>query len=158
MSNIYHSGYGYSKILCEDITSWFLNNFFPRHKISVDIVHKGLKREQVVGYCDVMGKTYRPRHFLIELQSDMDKETYTKTLLHELVHLRQWVLGSLHFKSGKLCYSQEPVENWDYEHQPHEIEAREEEDRLYDWWMTDTFGVSVGKVAHGFTNRLCAAV
>ena len=105
-----------------------------------------------------MGKTYRPRHFLIELQSDMDRETYIKTLLHELVHLRQWVCGSLHFKSGKLCYSQEPVENWDYEHQPHEIEAREEEERLYDWWLTDTFGVPAGKVAQGFTNRLCAAV
>jgi hypothetical protein len=50
------------------------------------------------------------------------------------------------------------VENWDYEHQPHEIEAREEEERLYDWWLTDTFGVPAGKVAQGFTNRLCAAV
>ena len=25
MSSIYHSGYGYSKKLCEDVTSWFLN-------------------------------------------------------------------------------------------------------------------------------------
>ena len=158
MSFISTSGYGYSKVLCEDVTSWFLNNFFPRHKICVEIVHRGLKREQVVGYCDVVGRSYRPRHFLIELQTHMDKELYVKTLLHELTHLRQWVEGSLRFSDGKMCYSQEPVENYDYENQPHEIEAREEEERLYDWWMTDTFGVTGGEVAQGFSNRLCAAV
>ena len=158
MSSIYHSGYGYSKKLCEDITSWFLNKYYPRHKIDVDIEHRGLVRENVLGYCDVMGHNYRPRHFMIELQTDMCKELYIKTLLHELTHLKQWVDGSLRFRSGKLCYSQEPVENWDYEHQPHEIEAREEELRLYDWYMSDTFGVSDGKVAQRFCNCLCAAV
>ena len=158
MSSIYHSGYGYSKVICEDVTSWFLNNFFPRHKISVDIIHRGLKNEQVVGYCDVVGHNYRPRHFMIELQTDMSKEVYIKTLLHELVHLKQWVEGSLHFRSGKLCYSTEPVENWSYEDQPHEIEAREEEVRLYDWYMNDTFGVPDGKVAQRFSNRLCSPV
>jgi hypothetical protein len=158
MSSIYHSGYGYSKIICEDVTSWFLNNFFPRHKIDVDIIHKGLKKEQVLGYCDVLGETYRPRHFMIELQTDMSREMYIKTLLHELTHLKQWVEGSLRFRSGKLCYSTEPVENWSYEDQPHEIEAREEEVRLYDWYMSDTFGVPDGKVAQRFSNRLCSAV
>jgi hypothetical protein len=38
------SGYGYSKRLCEDITVWFLNKFLPRHKIEVEILHRGLKR------------------------------------------------------------------------------------------------------------------
>ena len=158
MSFISTSGYGYSKVLCEDVTSWFLNNFFPRHKICVEIVHRGLKREQVVGYCDVVGRSYRPRHFLIELQTHMDKELYVKTLLHELTHLRQWVEGSLRFSDGKMCYSQEPVENYDYENQPHEIEAREEEERLYDWWLNDTLSVPDQEVAQGFSNRLCAAV
>ena len=158
MSSIYTTGYGYSKIICEDVTSWFLNNFFPRHKIDVDIIHKGLKRDGVVGYCDVVGHNYRPRHFMIELQTGMDKETYIKTLLHELTHLKQWVEGSLRFRSGKLCYSQEPVENWDYEHQPHEIEARDEEERLYDWYMSDTFGVPDGEVAQRFSNLLCTTL
>ena len=66
--------------------------------------------------------------------------------------------GSLRFRSGKLCYSTEPVENWSYEDQPHEIEAREEELRLYDWYMSDTFGVPDGKVAQRFSNRLCSPV
>ena len=158
MSSIYHSGYGYSKVLCEDVTSWFLNEFFPRHKIDVEIFHRGLKRDQVVGYCDVVGRSYRPRHFLIELQTHMEEELYIKTLLHELTHLKQWVDGRLRFRDGKMRYCQEPVENYDYEHQPHEIEARENEQILYDLWMMDKQPKPVQKVAQGFSNRLCAAV
>ena len=158
MSYIHHSGYGYSKVLCEDVTSWFLNEFFPRHKIDVEIVHRGLKREQVVGYCDVVGRSYRPRHFLIDLQTHMEEELYIKTLLHELTHLKQWVDGRLRFRDGKMRYCQEPVENYDYEHQPHEIEARENEQILYDLWMMDKQPKPVQKVAQGFPNRLCAAV
>ena len=158
MSYICHSGYGYSKVLCEDVTTWFLNNFFPRHKITVDIVHRGMKRENVVGYCDVVGETYRPRHFLIELQTDMDKETYIKTLLHELTHLAQWVRGDLRFRYGKLCFYKEPVENYAYEDQPHEIEARREEDRLYNWYLNDKKSVAEAKVAQLFANRLTSAL
>ena len=157
MSSIYTSGYGYSKKLCEDITSWFLNEFYERHKISVDIVHRGLKRENALGYCDVEGDSYRPRHFLIELQSNMCKESYIKTLLHELTHLAQWVDGSLRFRHGKMCYCQEPVENYDYEYQPHEIEARESEEILYDLYLNEKEGSPVKQVAQqGFQNRLCA--
>ncbi len=72
--------------------------------------------------------------------------------------MAQWVRGSLKLKSGKLCYSQEPVENYDYEHQPHEIEAREEEERLYLWYLNDRNGVPAGQVSHGFGNRLCSSV
>jgi hypothetical protein len=123
----------------------------------VDIVHRGLKRENALGYCDVEGDSYRPRHFLIELQSNMCKESYIKTLLHELTHLAQWVDGSLRFRHGKMCYCQEPVENYDYEYQPHEIEARESEEILYDLYLNEKEGVPVKRVAQqSFSNRLCA--
>ena len=83
---------------------------------------------------------------------------YVKTLFHELTHMAQWIDGSLRFKDGKMRYCQEPVENYDYEHQPHEIEARENEQILYDLWMMDKQPKPVQKVAQGFSNRLCAAV
>jgi hypothetical protein len=123
----------------------------------VDIVHRGLKRENALGYCDVEGDSYRPRHFLIELQSNMCKESYIKTLFHELTHLAQWVDGSLRFRHGKMCYCQEPVENYDYEYQPHEIEARKSEEILYDLYLNEKEGVPVKDVAQqSFPNRLCA--
>jgi hypothetical protein len=157
MSTLFYSGYGYSKITCKNVVFWFLNKYYPRHKIDVDIIHRGMKREGVYGYCDVTGDLNRPRHFLIEIQSHMCDELYIKTLFHELTHLAQWVSGSLRFRYGKMCYSQEPVEKYDYWDQPHEIEARESEDILYDLYMSDKEGVAVSEVAqNGFQNRLIA--
>ena len=150
MSSIYHSGYGYSKVLCEDVTSWFVNNYYPRHKLDIDIVHRGLKCDRVVGLCDVNGPSSRPRAFLIDLQAHMEKELYVKTLFHELTHMAQWIDGSLRCRSGKLYYCQEPADKWAYEDQPHEIEARENEQILYDLWMMDKQPVSF------FPNRLTA--
>ena len=157
MSYITYSGYGYSKLLCEDVTTWFLNKFLPRHKIEVEILHRGLRREQVYGYCDYVGESRRPREFLIELNTHMSEELYIKTLLHELVHLRQWVVGSLRFRYGKLCYSKEPVEKYDYWHQPHEIEAREQEETLYLEYLFEKNGWTNSQVAQLFPNRLLVA-
>jgi hypothetical protein len=157
MSYITHSGYGYRKRVCEDVTAWFLNKFFPRHKITVDIVHRGLNRECVYGYCDVVGETYRPRHFLIELNTHMEEELYIKTLLHELTHLRQWVVGSLRLRSGKMYYGKECMEDYDYWHQAHEIEAREQEETLYREYLIETGCISQPKVINCFPNRLMQA-
>ena len=148
------SGYGYRKLLCEDVATWFLNRFFPRHKIYVEILHRGLKRECVYGYCDYVGESYRPRHFLIELDTYMHEELYIQTLLHELTHLRQWVVGSLRQKRGKMYYGKECVEDIEYWHQPHEIEAREQEVTLYQEYMSEKNPVPVSQVAQCFPNRL----
>ena len=158
MSYIIVSGYGYSKRVCEDVTSWFLNKYFPRHKITVEILHRGLKREGVNGYCDHVGESYRPREFLIEIDTYLDEELYIKTLLHELTHLRQWVVGSLRVRYGKMCYCKEPVEIYDYWHQPHEIEAREQEETLYLEYLFEKNGWTDQKVAQFFGNRLCLSV
>ena len=110
-----------------------MNTYYPRHKLDIDIVHRGLKCDKVIGLCDVNGTSSRPRAFLIDLQAHMERELYIKTLFHELTHMAQWIDGSLRFQDGKMRYCQEPVENYDYEHQPHEIEARENEQILYDF-------------------------
>jgi hypothetical protein len=156
-SVIFYSGYGYSKRLCADVTTWFLNKFFPRHNISVEIVHRGLKRECVYGYCDILENSQRPRSFLIELDTHMCQENYIKTLLHELTHLKQWVDGSLRLRYGKMCYCKEPVENYDYCNQPHEIEARIMEVKLYYEYCQER-GVPVRQVSHFFPNRLMQTV
>ena len=158
MSVLEISGYGYRKLLCEDVATWFLNRFLPRHKIYVEIVHRGLRREQVYGYCDVVGESYRPRDFLIELNTYMDEELYIQTLLHELTHLRQWVVGSLRSKRGKMYYGKECVEDVDYWEQPHEVEAREQEETLYLEYLRETRGVPVPQVVQFFPNRLLQAV
>ena len=88
----------------------------------------------------------------------MDDELYIKTLLHELTHLRQWVVGSLRLRRGKMCYGKECVEDMDYWMQPHEIEAREQEETLYVEYLFDELNVPVPEVVQFFPNRLTQAV
>ena len=88
----------------------------------------------------------------------MDKDLYIKTLFHELTHMAQWIRGSLRHRYGKLCYCKTPVENWEYWYQPHEIEAREEEERLFEMYLPDQMEVPPAKVVQFFPNRWREAV
>jgi hypothetical protein len=138
MLTLYTEGYGYSKRLCEDVVSWFVSKHLPRHKLEIEVLHRGLKREQALGYCDVAGRHYNPREFLIELDTHLYKETYTKVLLHELYHILQFVSGELKLKASKRYYKGECMEDLEYWEQPHEISARWNERILYQQYLTDT--------------------
>ena len=132
------TGYGYSKRLCKDVVCWFVSKHLPRHKLDITVLHRGMKREGAYGYCDVAGRHYNPREFLIELDTHMDKETYTKTLIHELYHVLQFCKGELKLKSSKRYYKGECMEDLEYYEQPHEISARWNERILYQQYLTDT--------------------
>ena len=158
MYYLQHVGYGYSKHICEDVSDWFLTKFLPRHKIFLTISHRGLVREDSYGWCDVTGRKSRHRDFQIEMQSNMHRELYTKTLLHELTHVGQWVKGTLRFKSGKMYFNEEKVDHTDYHSQPHEIEAFAQEEILYRRYMKERFDVTVQEPIQYFPNRLLASV
>ena len=128
-------GYGYSKRLCEDVVCWFVSKHLPRHKLEIEILHRGMKREGAYGYCDVAGRHYNPREFLIELDTHLDKETYITVLLHELYHILQFVSGELKLKSSKRYYKGECMEDLEYYDQSHEIAARWNERVLYGEYM-----------------------
>ena len=135
MLTLYTEGYGFSKRLCKDVVCWFVSNHLPRHKLEIEVLHRGLKREQAFGYCDVAGRHYNPREFLIELDTHMDKETYITVLLHEMIHLYDFCIGELKLKSSKRYYKGECMENIDYWEQPHEIRAHYMEKVLYGEYM-----------------------
>jgi hypothetical protein len=138
MLTLYKSGYGYSKTLCEDVVSWFISKYLPRHKLEIEVLHRGLKREQALGFCDVAGETYKPRNFLIEMDTHLDKKTYATVLIHELYHVLQFVSGELKLKSSKKYYKGECMEDLEYWEQSHEISARWNERILYQQYLTDT--------------------
>ena len=48
-----------------------------------------------------------------------------------MFHMKQFIDGTLKTKWSKMYYKNEPVDNYDYEDQPHEIAAREAEETLY---------------------------
>ena len=83
------------------------------------------------------GEFNRPRSFVIDIQSNMEDELYLKVLFHELTHMSQWIDGSLRYIDGKVHYNGDAIEDYDYNDRPHEIEARESEDMLYDFYLAD---------------------
>ena len=125
------SGYGYSKRLCTDILQWFCAEYMPRHNVEIDVHHCGLRYDDSYGFCDVIDGFRRPRVFKISLQSRMSKHDYTTTLLHEMVHVHQWVTGTLTSKCSRMHYKGEEINRDDYDNQPHEIDARNKEHLLY---------------------------
>jgi hypothetical protein len=131
------TGYGYSKRLCEDVVCWFVSKYLPRYKLEIEVLHRGLKKDGVVGYCDIAGETYKPREFLIELDTHMDKKTYVRVLLHELYHLQQWVKGELKLKASKKYFKGECMDDLQYWQQSHEIFAYWNDKILYQEYLND---------------------
>lgn len=99
--------------------------------------HRGLLRENAYGFCTVEDCDHRPRSFLIEIHNRLNKEDYTKTLLHECQHILQHVRGDLRDKRGIRCWKGIDCSDLEYEQMPWEISAKEAEERLYQEYLTD---------------------
>ena len=126
-----YSGYNYSKKRCASIVNWFLDTYLPRHKIIVNVDHKGLLREGIFGWVWAADCDHRPRDFEIEIHNRLDPKLYTETLLHELWHLYQHVRGDLKDKHQKRMWKGIDHSETDYEDQPWEKEAHGMEEKLY---------------------------
>ena len=132
------NGYGARKKQCISIVSWFINKYLPRHHITIEVFHRGLLRENAYGFCTVEDCDHRPRSFLIEIHNRLNKEDYTKTLLHECQHILQHVRGDLRDKRGIRCWKGIKCVDLEYEQMPWEWDAKEAEERLYQEYLTDT--------------------
>tara|TARA_B100000925_G_scaffold145572_1_gene108994 strand:- start:43 stop:459 length:417 start_codon:yes stop_codon:yes gene_type:complete len=128
-------GYGYSIRRAQSIVNWFISKYLPRHKITVDINHRGMKRDYALGWISVIGSNYRPRTFEIEMQSNLDPDTYTVVLLHELWHLLQHVRGDLSFGHNKRCWKGIDCSLMEYKDEPWEVEANSMENELLDNYL-----------------------
>ena len=118
------------------IVDWFIQKHLPRHKIIVNIDHKGLLREGIFGWMWAADCDYRPRDFEIELHNRMNPENYTKTLLHELWHLYQHVQGDLKDKHQKRLWKGIDHSHTDYDDQPWEQEAIQMENILFEKYQS----------------------
>ena len=140
---------------CKRVIEWFKAKYMPRHHLDITVVHRGLKRDHVYGYCSVNDCDYRPRDFLIELQTDMPEDLYVSTLLHELWHVYQHVNGTLRDKRGVRYWKDVNADGLSYEDQPWEQEARQMEIKLYNCYL------GLGPKSNGkgtpFPNRLTSS-
>jgi hypothetical protein len=135
MLTLYISGYNYSKRRCEDIVTWFIDKHLPKHKLEIVVNHRGMLRDGVYGWVGVADCDYRPRSFEIELHNRMDVDHYTRTLLHELWHVYQHVMGALKDKYGKRYWRGIDFSQTDYEDQPWEHQAFQMEEVLFNEYL-----------------------
>ena len=137
MLSLYTSGCKYSRRRCESIVKWFCTQYLKKYKIEVEVLHRGLLREGVFGWCSVTDCDWRPRSFLIEIHNQLSVEDYTQTLLHELYHILQHVHGDLRDKRGIRCWKGIDCSELDYSEQPWEQEAHSKEQELYQEYLTN---------------------
>lgn len=131
------TGYGFSKRLCEDVVCWFVSKYLSRYKLDIEVLHRGMKREGAWGWASVTDCDWRPRSFLIEIQSGLDYEDYVRVVLHELQHVLQHVRGDLRDKRGIRCWKGIDCSELDYEDQPWELEAHSKESILLQEYLQD---------------------
>ena len=135
MLDFYITGYKPRKRRTESVVRWFFNKYLPRHHITVEILHRGLLREGVYGWCSVTDCDWRPRSFLIEIHNRLSEEDYTKTLLHEMQHILQHIRGDLRDKRGIRCWKGINCSGLDYDQMPWEQEAHQREKELYEEYL-----------------------
>ena len=129
------TGYGFSKKLCEDVVCWFVSKHLPRHKLEIEVLHRGMKREGAYGWASVTDCDWKPRSFFIEIQSGLKYEDYLTVILHELQHCLQHVRGDLKDKRGIRCWKGIDCSGLDYENSPWELEAYQRERELYEEYL-----------------------
>lgn len=137
------SGKG-SRRLSKDVVMWFMGKYLPRHNIEVSLLHRGLLREGVYGWCSVQDCDHKPRSFLVEVHNKLDQDSFIKVLLHELWHVKQFVTGDMRDKRGKKYWKGVDISDVDYDDDPSEIEATEMENPLhYEYSLDRLIGSTV---------------
>ena len=72
-------------------------------KLYIKTDNKITKKEKAWGLCYWRGNPYRPRSFSIYLKTNLSRICITQTYIHELVHVKQYLLGELtDYSSGKI--------------------------------------------------------
>ena len=137
MYSLYITGYRARKRRAEDAVRWFLCKYLPRHHIHIEMLHRGLLREGVYGWCSVTDCDWRPRSFLIEIHNRLNEQDYTKTILHEMQHILQHIRGDLRDKGGIRCWKGIDCSDLDYKEMPWETDAHQRELDLYEEYLTE---------------------
>jgi hypothetical protein len=129
--------------------------YFPRHTVQVTfkMIQNLEKNESIQG--DTIwedndkedneffpvSRCSRPRCFTIRMQKGYDYETLITLIAHELIHVKQYVLGELRnaYNPSKIEYRtifrNRDVTNWAYMKQPFEKEAYRLQEKLKDEYL-----------------------
>jgi len=121
--------------LIESTVSFAVESLIPRIRnldLEIEVTDLDENESHVRGYCTQESE----RHFFFEIDENQSDDSVIRTIIHEMVHVKQYVYRELiqkHSKShGRRLYWQgEDWTNATYNEQPWELEAYELEDILY---------------------------
>lgn len=120
------------------LTEFVLKRFVSKYQLSkleIELVGKRklLIKEGAYGYCMPTDNRKVPREFEIEIDTSHSEEVFYHTLVHELIHLKQYVLGELkdvYRPKYKQLWKGQDMSNVRYSRAPWEKEARFYEKKL----------------------------
>jgi hypothetical protein len=110
------------KIICEDVLNWYSDTFLEQYDFDVTVLHTNLK------YHSAAMHSTDDLEFVIEIDRNLSKEEYEKTLIHEMIHIEDYIIGNLTEKNGKLLWKGKVYDD----DEPWEIRAEELEDSYYE--------------------------
>lgn len=120
---------------CCDVLNWYAEKFLKRYDFDVTVEHCKLK--DYCGATYVSGSLEKCRDFTIEIDRTLKEEEYTKTLIHEMIHIEDYIKGNLTEDNGKRYWK--GVEYLEYETQPWEARAADLEQEYYDQYCCTLF-------------------
>lgn len=130
------SGYRHRKRLVRSAVDWYVSNFLGKYQLEIDIEDRGLNREGLYGACTVLDRNSRPREFLIEMNNTLDDMAYLSTLFHELIHVKQRVLGQFKTKYEKDYWFGKLIDpDTEYKNLPWEVEAHQYEGSVTELYL-----------------------
>ena len=127
-----------------DLSSRALEYMFKKRKkllknvcVTIKLDHEETVKENAHGLCLWTDHIYRPKKFSIVLSDKLNKKLFRKTLLHELVHVKQYIMNEL-----KDCYSgqikwkkkiyEDTEDYYEYINTPWEKQAYSVSEKLYE--------------------------
>lgn len=116
----------------------FKNKMKLLNKVYVTIIidNEETKKEKAYGLCSWTDQIHRPKRFRITLNDKVSKRFFRKTLLHELVHVKQYIMNELKdCHNGNVKWKKKIYEDtesyFEYVNTPWEKQAYAMSEKLY---------------------------
>lgn len=114
--------------------AWYINNYMPRMRtLDIEISITKLDPEYY-GFC-LEGDTNR--EFQIEVSKILGDEDLVTTVIHEMIHVKQYARRELQQKGGKHRWKSKWFGEIDYMDQPWEREAHRLDAKLAEMFFSD---------------------
>lgn len=131
------------------VSEFVMEYFFKGSKmltnvcLNIKIDNNETKQNNAWGLCTWIDNRHKPRKFLIELSTEQTKKNFFLTLIHELVHVKQYLTGEMKdYMSGEAKWKKtfykklETVS--DHTSLPWEKQAYKLSEKLYTFYFQDS--------------------